>query len=109
MLSGKFNIQIMKSHTRDTSLSVDPQGTGRSVLRNHVGKSKLGVLQRTRPLTVRKTPEEKKLNPTGFNVQENQQWYYLYKKKKAKKKKKSHTMYTKKTVPPHMHPSLLLL
>ena len=54
MLNGKFNIQIMKSHTRDTSLSVDPQGTGRSVLHYLVGKSKLGVLQRPRPLTVRK-------------------------------------------------------
>ena len=59
MLNGKFNIQIMKSHTRDTSLSVDPQGTGRSVLRYHVGKSKLGVLHRPRPLTVgKKAPEE---------------------------------------------------
>ena len=66
MLRGNFNIQIMRSHTRHTSLSVDPQGTGPSVLRNHVGKSKLGIFQRPRPFTVRKNTRGKKMKSNRF-------------------------------------------
>ena len=44
----RWDIQIMTSQTRDTSLSADLQETGWGVLRNPIGNSNLGgTCQRT--------------------------------------------------------------